>query len=233
MKPFYYSDAADILTPFIISKFFKVPHKFIFKSQFSPDTLKYSKFHTNFTIEGNKPGGFHYYQSYGYYNKLGTTNNGKVIVSSLYYDLIEATYAKGKATAAYLNASGFNITEHTLDEMYKRLVSIFPDCSISKLSLQGTIYWAVKQIVLNRTISSQAQTGFNVFCPGVCQYSFKNSVNLCINKQTNAFVHKSIISKYSRMLAHLPYKLPIRSINYYIQGFLKFIKLIAYKYGQI
>ena len=138
-KPWYGTSYVDKFLPKKIAKIFDVNYRTISASYVTSKTeiLEDLKIHLGSKdVKDDSPGSIGYYFSRGHWLKVG---DNCILVTSLFYDLIEGTYANFNRDLSWLKLNGYSVDKESLFIRLKMLDNAFFGFEEKELSEKGAI----------------------------------------------------------------------------------------------
>lgn len=233
-KPWYGTSYVDKFLPKKIAKIFNIKHSTLDASYINSkaEILQDLKIHLGSTdVKDESPGSIGYYFSRGHWLKVGV--NG-VLVTSLYYDLIEGTYANFNRDLSWLKLNGYSVDKHSLNLRLKILDNAFWGFEDNELNEKGAIYWCLRQKALAIAMTALEYSGNIVFAPGVCAEISSLGLSCDRNEIISNSIHVEAMKLYSEKLSSVPFDCywdePQKYFSYIKRGCPGLIKRILSKF---
>lgn len=221
-KPFRHFTVGDLLMPKIISKIFKKNHFLINKIIDFESKLKIGGKIIN--KKESIPGDYFYYTLHGHWHQLNSSKKTSV-VTSLFFDLIEGSYANYIRDYEWINFSTkSDYDENDFNELLKKSVKYFEGFSQQEYLEKGLHYLIFRYKSLHKSMKSIETGGFcNIIALGICQEI--NSLGMSLSRK-DLVKSKLIIDLCDlkvNILKYLPINPGPREINLYISKLNQYI----------
>lgn len=218
LKPLKAMSLGDFLLPSLVALIMGCRHRFIRASKLSCRITNVRLIEEGLGLTGlsvEVPGSVAYYAGRGCYMHLAN-DASRVMVVSLYFDLITGTLANYVRTPEYWDAIGLSLPLDEQVRIMKYGHESFGGITNKDFLVKGYYYWHYKQRLVHETCISLELLGIQIFCPGICAELVNKHLTLSRKELIGFKTMRLWLNKHYRWLLLLPYHLIIQEPRLYV-----------------
>ena len=203
-KPYYAITISDYLMPWLLSKFFKFNYYYVYGSKQLKNQKTLQEFLGTKRNLNKKPGDVGYYIIRNYFDQFEGYNE-KIVITSLFYDLMEGTFANYRRKNSWFTYTGFKGRKNFEEDCEKFLTQLCSAHDPDYVLDQGFSYLFARHKYLEKLMSTYKFIGADVFAPAISDTFNELALNTDVRELKRAVVHRSAIKKASKLLAVIPF----------------------------